>query len=68
MPIDWAEMNVSSRSAHAKEPKVRKDGRCLVCGKLRPEVAVGYQDPFCSTLCCRTYYRVRDMMVSGTGA
>jgi hypothetical protein len=50
-----------------KEPRVRKDGRCLACGEERPPVAVGNGDPFCSTACARTYHGVRDVWVMGRG-
>jgi len=36
-----------SATMTASEPSVRKDCRCFLCQKVRPEVAVGYQDPFC---------------------
>lgn len=38
------------------EPKVRKDGSCLVCGGARPEAAVKDGDPFCRTECCREHH------------
>jgi hypothetical protein len=40
-------------------------GRCLVCGKPRPDSAVASGDPFCSSACCRSHYGVVD---SGVGA
>jgi hypothetical protein len=42
------------------EPRVRKDGQCLVCGKERPPVAVTNRDPFCSRVCSRKHRGVRD--------
>lgn len=42
-------------------PRVRDDGTCAVCLKVRPEVAVKAGDPFCSTACARADY-------SGTSA
>jgi hypothetical protein len=48
-----------------KEPRVRKDGRCLVCGRERPPIAVGNQDPFCSAVCSRKYHGVQDPWIKG---
>jgi hypothetical protein len=31
---------------------------CLECGAVRPELALLYQDEFCSTKCCRLFYNV----------
>jgi hypothetical protein len=48
-----------------KEPKVRKDGKCVVCRKERRmpkthhssiSMAVYELDPFCSSTCCRAWY------------
>ena len=47
------------------EPRLRKDGRCLVCGKERPPIAVVNRDPFCSTVCSRKHHGVRDVWVMG---
>jgi hypothetical protein len=43
-----------------KEPNVRKDGRCVLCGGERPLVALNNGDPFCSTACSRKYHGVAD--------
>jgi len=56
-----------SATMTASEPSVRKDCRCFLCQKVRPEVAVGYQDPFCSTACCRSHYGVRDPWLTKSG-
>jgi len=46
------------------EPDVRADGLCAGCGKPRKPVNnpysgdLGFRDPFCSSLCCRTWYGV----------
>lgn len=37
-------------------PPVRKDGKCYVCKKKRPPIAVAHEDPFCSGVCCRAWY------------
>jgi hypothetical protein len=42
------------------DPGERRDGRCRVCGKARPELAVTGNDPFCSTTCCRQHHKVID--------
>ena len=51
-----------------REPRVRMDGRCARpgCGKLRhPERSRRYakdealRDPFCSTECCKRFFKVR---------
>ena len=47
------------------EPSVRKDGRCLLCGKERPPVAVTNRDPFCSAVCSRKHHGVVDVWVRG---
>ena len=46
-----------------KTPKVRKDGLCFICRGERPfnpqkGVPLGeyLKDPFCSSLCSRTYW------------
>jgi len=52
--------NARAHPSTEKEPPVRKDGRCPVCGKPRPENAVAVKDPFCSAACCRKHYRVVD--------
>jgi hypothetical protein len=39
-------------------PPVASDGRCVACGKPLPPVAKLHLDPFCSTGCCRLFYRV----------
>lgn len=43
-----------------KEPKIRKDGLCVVCKKERNEGATRNFDPFCSSDCCRAYYADAD--------
>lgn len=52
-----------------KEPKLRKDGRCARCGKQRKmptshhssiNMATYQLDPFCSTVCARAYYGVKN--------
>ena len=45
--------------------RVRKDGRCHVCGKERPPVAVTNRDPFCSAVCSRKHHGVVDVWVRG---
>jgi selenophosphate synthetase-related protein len=45
--------------------RIRKDGRCLVCGKERPTVAVTNRDPFCSAVCSRKHHGTRDVWVMG---
>ena len=47
------------------EPRVRRDGRCRVCGKERPPVAVTNRDPFCSAICSRKHHGVVDVWVTG---
>lgn len=42
-----------------KEPKVRRDGRCVVCKKPRNAITKAYDDPFCSTACCHQYHEVK---------
>jgi hypothetical protein len=54
-------------SLAAKEPAVRKNGRCVVCGRERPLVAVTNRDPFCSTGCSRKYHGVTDTWVPNSG-
>lgn len=39
-----------------KDPAVKKNGRCHVCNKERPEAAVLANDPFCSSGCCRDHH------------
>ncbi|HEY7421475.1 MAG TPA: hypothetical protein VH541_05650 [Gaiellaceae bacterium] len=40
------------------DPPVKGNGRCRVCDRARPPVAKLHDDPFCSTGCCRQFYRV----------
>ena len=40
------------------DPQIRKDGRCSVCRKPRPEVAVKHFDPFCSSDCAKRWHKV----------
>lgn len=40
------------------DPRVRKDGKCVVCKKARPDLAVFYDCPFCSATCCRLWHKV----------
>ena len=47
------------------EPKPRRDGKCRQCKKpykiAAPRAGVNpalYVDPFCSTVCCKTYHGV----------
>jgi len=49
-----------------KEPKVRRDGKCVVCKGERPfnpQRGVSpdeyLKDPFCSTVCARKHYEVK---------
>lgn len=40
-----------------REPAIRKDGCCHVCGKvITTDTRYGEADAFCSTVCCRLYY------------
>ncbi|HZR94028.1 MAG TPA: hypothetical protein VFA44_16650 [Gaiellaceae bacterium] len=48
------------------DPRLRKDGRCVVCGKPRPEIAVAARDPFCSADCCRKHYGVGESTLVGS--
>jgi len=51
---------------HAKrDPRIPKDGRCAVCGKERPMIAVIHKDPFCSTSCARAWH---DQDLKGSGS
>lgn len=62
------------------DPPVRSDGKCSYCGGNKPEppdpkgIYRVDLDPFCSTKCCKDYYRVsfdlnsamsRDMSLNG---
>ena len=41
------------------EPKIPKDGKCIVCGKPLVKIkqyGTGSEDAFCSTGCCRKYF------------
>jgi hypothetical protein len=39
------------------EPRLPKDGRCVVCGKvITTDNRYGEVDAFCSAVCCRDYY------------
>jgi hypothetical protein len=38
------------------DPPTREDGRCIQCEKRRPPIAVEFDDPFCSNVCCRIFY------------
>jgi hypothetical protein len=38
------------------DPPTRQDGRCIQCEKRRPPTAVEFDDPFCSSDCCRAFY------------
>lgn len=40
------------------DPKVRRDGRCVVCKGVRPPLAKSSKDPFCSATCCRDWHAV----------
>lgn len=40
------------------EPRQRKDGKCVICGKLLPLLALRMGDPFCSAVCCRKHYNL----------
>lgn len=43
----------------ATDPKPRRDGLCVCgCKKKRTRVAIRHEDPFASTVCCRTWYGV----------
>lgn len=46
-----------------KDPPIRKDGKCAVCKQpikpVKPQRGVpiaAYNDPFCSSRCCRQYH------------
>lgn len=41
-----------------RDPKVRSDGRCVVCRKPLPE-RYATVDPFCSSDCCKAWYAKR---------
>jgi hypothetical protein len=41
-----------------KDPKMRRDLRCTVCGEKLPPVAIENEDPFCSTPCCHSFHGV----------
>jgi hypothetical protein len=55
----------SSSRVPKKDPSMRKDGKCFVCQKPLPGVAVTHGDPFCSTLCARSFYEL-DVRASPT--
>ena len=46
------------------DPPIRRDGTCYVCQGPRPVIDDPkgiyrvYEDPFCSTKCCKEYYQV----------
>lgn len=46
------------------DPPVRRDGKCAYCGEAKPVIEDPKRiyrvdlDPFCSTKCCKEYYRV----------
>jgi endogenous inhibitor of DNA gyrase (YacG/DUF329 family) len=46
----------AARHRPATDPPTRADGRCVVCLKARPVVAVAHDDPFCSSRCSRAWY------------
>lgn len=39
-----------------KDPRVRKDKTCVVCGKPLTALSITHNDPFCSTPCARKYH------------
>ncbi|HKE79040.1 MAG TPA: hypothetical protein VKB54_07015 [Solirubrobacteraceae bacterium] len=39
-----------------RNPPVRVDGRCVVCGRPRPALAARHGDPFCKTDCARGWH------------
>lgn len=39
-----------------KDPRVRKDRTCYVCGKPLTDLSLNHNDPFCSTPCARKYH------------
>jgi len=41
---------------HPFDPRIRRDGLCVVCRGERPPGAVAHADPFCSCECCKAYY------------
>lgn len=42
------------------DPVVPDHAGCLVCDGPRSRVAVRHGDPFCTTVCCRSWYAVAD--------
>lgn len=63
-------MTTSRSRKKSKEPKVRPDGSCVTCGKLRPVVKpqkgvskAAYVDPFCSRLCCEEWFGLEEVKV-----
>ena len=38
------------------DPPFRADGRCAICGRRLPSIAVHYLDPFCRTECARVWW------------
>jgi hypothetical protein len=52
------------RTGPLHDPPVRRDGNCVNCGGPRPNIEDPkgiyrvYEDPFCSTKCCKEYYNV----------
>lgn len=47
-----------ARMRPAGDPPTRRDGRCVVCRGERKPIALEHDDPFCSTTCARSYYRL----------
>jgi hypothetical protein len=39
------------------DPRCAADDPCVVCGEPRASIAVANEDPFCTSVCCRVYYR-----------
>ena len=39
-----------------REPRPRKDGRCIICNKLIVVAKPADADAFCSAVCCRDYF------------
>ena len=50
-----------------KEPRVRKDLRCVVCRKpLHTVEKYGEKDAFCTSNCCRVFFEIPIPTASGT--
>jgi len=53
-----------------KEPPIPADGRCVVCKKKLVPIkryGAGFEDAFCSTVCCKLYFNVDIPTTAGFG-